>query len=196
MSKLTIRHDRVWFWSDPHFWHAKMAVSRGFDTVEAMNEALIEKARKGMPRDATLVLLGDISFAGAARTLDVLDAIPCRKVLVRGNHDKAMNGQVLAHFESAHDLLTLKVELPEPGQLQRIVCCHFPMLSWDMQHYGAWHLHGHSHGSMRYPWSDAKILDVGVDTLLGTDGPISFDKILSVMNARVIRSNDYHEARA
>ena len=38
--------------------------------------------------------------------------------------------------------------------------CHFPLEIWDRKHYGAWHLHGHSHG--KAPKMLGR-LDVGVD---------------------------------
>jgi calcineurin-like phosphoesterase family protein len=198
MDKLTINQDKVFFWSDTHFWHTSAAKHRGFgDDVEAMNDALDDLVRNKLKFDDTLILLGDVSFAGSGRTLDLLRNMKCRKVLVRGNHDKGMTGTVKAEFESVHDILTVKVMGPamiEGQELKaRIVCCHFPMLAWDMAHHGAWHLHGHSHGSARYP-KPCKAIDVGVDAH-GKGGPLGFAEIASLMDATPVAVFDHHKVR-
>lgn len=196
---LTIGADRVFFTSDTHFWHVNAARFRGYldsngdPDVEAMNNDIIARINAKVPAHATLVMLGDISFAGTTRTVDVLNDIKCRKVLVRGNHDKAMNGHVLLCFNEVHDLLNVKVQLPGTDDPQRIVCCHFPMLAWDMQHYGAWHLHGHSHGSCRYPEPRPRILDVGVDPNQFT--PLSFWEVSKKIGHSPIVTPDYHQPK-
>lgn len=181
------RPDGLFFIADTHFWHKRAAEMRGFESVEAMNEALINRWNEVVAFNDTVVIVGDFSFAGSTRTLEILDELKGKMHLVRGNHDKAMNSRVLDYFESVNDILNVKVQ---DGETQRIVCCHFPMLSWDMSHYGAWHLHGHSHGSCVYPWPDAKILDVGVDC---HDLPLSYKAIKAIMIDRKTRSSDYHK---
>jgi len=57
-------------------------------------------------------------------------------------------------------LLTIKIPLPDSGQSQLIVLCHYSLRVWDRSHYGSWHLYGHSHGNLP-PLENS--LDVGVD---------------------------------
>jgi calcineurin-like phosphoesterase family protein len=72
-----------------------------------------------------------------------------------------------------------RYELSATEHPQVIVLCHYPFAVWDRKHYGAWHLHGHSH--MRYE-GEGKVLDVGVDS--HDFYPISLDKVVSYMKQK------------
>lgn len=74
---------------------------------------------------------------------------------------------------------------------------HFPMLLWDKSHHGAFHLCGHTHGSLpqsRVEYYDAKRLDVGVDNALEYNNTIMFNwgAIKSIMNRKTIQILDHH----
>lgn len=192
MKSLSIAAERLFFTSDPHFWHHRAAQMRGFDSPEVMNQALIKNWNAKVTRDDHVVITGDLSFAGSAKTVEVLEQLNGHLHLVLGNHDKALSGVVLSMFDSVHSLVTVKATLPD-DQVQRIVCCHFPMLSWDMQHYGAWHVHGHSHGSARYPAPRGKIIDVGVDPQ--NLAPVSFAELKAQFDLLPTVSGDYHTVK-
>lgn len=189
------RHE-VFFTADLHFCHKKMSETRGYGSMEAMHEAMIADWNARVRPDDEVYVLGDVSFAGGRRTVELLEELRGRLHLVRGNHDKGMNKSTEAYFLTVSDLKTVKVV--DGADVQRIVCCHFPMLSWDMAHYGAWHLHGHSHGSAKYPYPDAKILDVGVDAINPLTGlrfgrPVSYSEVKSIMTKRKTKVADYHQ---
>lgn len=189
-------HKRIHFSSDPHFWHSRLATIRGFSSVEEMNEKLIDNWNKKVRLDDTVYLLGDVSFAGTTKTVDVLERLNGKIHLIRGNHDRELTGNVLSIFASVKDLDRIKIVTHNPdgtSDVQRVVLCHFPLLVWDMAHHGAWHLHGHSHGSCRYPNPNAKILDVGMDPQMLR--PISFDEVSAVMAGRSTFCSDYHGSR-
>ena len=74
------------------------------------------------------------------------------------------------------------LEVPELGHTvdgrfynHSITLCHYPMAVWDRKHYGAWHLHGHSHGTFEYKNGETAI-DVGVDSQ--EFAPVSLDRIV------------------
>lgn len=197
MSNITVPHNRAWFTADLHFCHRKAAEMRGFtgDSAVADHDAwLIKTWNDRVGKGDAIFLLGDVSFAGGNRTFALLNQLHGHKVLVRGNHDKSMRPLVRRCFESEHDLLTVKIiSGPDSALVTRIVCCHFPMLTWDMAHHGAWHLHGHSHGSARYPQPRGRIQDVGIDVF---KGPVSYTELLEgVMKDRQATAHDYHEVR-
>lgn len=195
MSNFNVHHSRAWFTADTHFFHRKCAELRKFDgDVERMNEVLIYRWNLRVKQGDTVFMLGDISFAGAAKTDSVLKRLNGNLVLVTGNHDKAMNAGTRKLFLERHDLLTIKVQLPEQDKVQRIVACHFPLLVWDMAHHGAWHIHGHSHGNARYPQPRGRIVDVGVDAQ--ENFPISFGELQAQMNALPIAVHDHHVVRS
>jgi len=61
-----------------------------------------------------------------------------------------------------------------------ITLSHYPMAQWEASHYGAWNLHGHSHGN-HVNISGDRIMDVGVDC--NGYAPVSFDSVLKYMNS-------------
>ena len=57
-------------------------------------------------------------------------------VFIHGNHDKVMKKRKDVFL---HDILDIYVDE------QPITLCHYPMVSWNKSHFGAWMLHGHHH---------------------------------------------------
>lgn len=192
----------VFFTSDTHWGHKRMlAPMRPFAaTIDEMDAELIRRWNAVVPSDGLTYITGDVSFHGATRTFEILSQLNGVIRLVGGNHDKRLRAKVRDRFEWVKDLYTHK----EPdadghdGKVQRIVLCHFPLRSWDMMHKGAWHLHGHCHGTL--PDIGGKVLDIGVDaTLRGGDGswrmslsPWSYDDIKAVMATRPFVQVDQH----
>jgi len=62
-------------------------------------------------------------------------------------------------------------------------------LTWNKAHHGAWHLHGHCHGSLPI---DLKIprLDVGIDPMGYV--PVSYEQISRLMKDRIWTPVDHH----
>jgi len=158
---------KTFFTSDLHFGHANVIQysQRPFANVDEMDAALVRNWNDIVsPRD-TVYIVGDLALKRSAQLIELLQALRGRKHLVFGNHDKALRkeAKALACFESAQDLKTVKIQDADAKDgVQRIVLCHFPMLVWDRAHYGAWHLHGHCHGTLADD-PHALRLDVGVD---------------------------------
>lgn len=75
-------------------------------------------------------------------------------------------------------------------QGQRIVLCHYPMTTRHRIARGAWMLHGHCHGSLRYPYEPGKIHDVGVDP--NKQAPVAFERLAAMMAKRAVFAMDHH----
>jgi calcineurin-like phosphoesterase family protein len=159
-----------------------------------MNEALIANWNANVRPDDIVWHLGDFAFASIDKIEHILSRLNGRKHLVFGNHDKVLRNdkRVLnTYFERAVEKAFIKVPCADANRgVQDIVLNHFPELTWDKKHYGSFMLHGHCHGTMKYPFK-AKILDVGVDPC--NHSPISFDSIYAMLS-RVVddQSSDHH----
>jgi calcineurin-like phosphoesterase family protein len=57
------------------------------------------------------------------------------------------------------------------------------MAQWDGRHHGAYHLHGHSHGTHH---AEGAILDVGVDC--HDYRPLSLEEVLALCEARTLET--------
>lgn len=182
------RADNVFFTSDTHFGHRGMIgrCGRNYPDTDSMDADLVRRWNDVVPSNGMVYHMGDVSFAKPARTLDLLRQLNGRIVLVRGNHDAKLTRDVRMRFEIVEPLLEINVERDD-GTLQRITMCHYAMRVWNRSHYGAWQLHGHSHGSMP---PIGKQCDVGVDCW-GL-APVSFDTLDPHMALRLIDTPDYH----
>ncbi|MFK5004710.1 hypothetical protein ACI4AP_29375, partial [Klebsiella pneumoniae] len=75
---------------------------------------------------------------------------------------------------------------------QRIVLCHYAMEVWNKSHHQAWHLYGHSHGSLPDN-PNAKKFDVGVDCHNYT--PLSYQDVKNIMARKNFKPFDHHTDR-
>ena len=144
----------IWFTSDTHFWHKGILEHRPFKDVEEMNETLITNWNSRVESRDEIYHLGDFSFAGTKRTLDVLVRLNGIKFWIAGNHDKQTRSkaEITKLFQWIKDYHVLKVQDPFSPHafngVQRIALFHYAMRVWDRSHYGTWHLYGHSHGNL------------------------------------------------
>jgi calcineurin-like phosphoesterase family protein len=163
------RRMSIFFTADHHFNHKNIIKysNRPFKDEEEMNHNLISNWNSRIKVGDTVYHLGDVGFGNLENILKILNG---EIILIRGTHDKS----ALEHpkrFRSIHSLLDLKIED------QDITLCHYAMRTWRKSHYGAWHLFGHSHGSL--PAYGASF-DVGVDCW--NFYPVSFKEIKDKMD--------------
>jgi calcineurin-like phosphoesterase family protein len=187
------------FTSDTHYWHSAAASHRGFATVERMHECMIERWNACVGVDDIVYHIGDLSFAGFDRTVEVMRHLKGRIKIVPGNHDNKALLKKLKEGGFIDEILPPLAKLKVPvyigngeNEVHRFILCHYPMLVWDRCHYGTMHLHGHSHGNLRFPNPKARILDVGVDTNDCT--PWNFKAIMVWMEGREHVAFDHHIA--
>ena len=174
----------VWFTSDLHLGHRSVIefCNRPFDNVDHMDQMLIRNWNDRVHPGDRVYVLGDFSFHSEGRTIDILNELQGQKYLIWGNHDKHLRNKdtVKSKFVACKDIYSVKVD----GQ--HIVCCHFPMVTWDRCHHGSWHLHGHSHGGLSP--LPGKRIDVGVDSW--DYKPVSFREITVAMRKLEFASLD------
>jgi calcineurin-like phosphoesterase family protein len=149
-----------YFTSDTHFNHKSIieACYRPFKNVWAMNAHMIKRWNE-VVRDGDLVYhLGDFALPNKGdgqEIQEILDGLNGQIYLIRGNHDRKNMGLFGGKFIKIVDLAYIKLQTG-----QKVMLCHYPMLSWRASHHGSWHLHGHAHGRMA---TRRGALDVGVD---------------------------------
>lgn len=103
-----------------------------------MDSSIINNWNSKVKPNDEIYILGDFAFKNHEFYLSQLNG---KKHLIKGNHDK-FNFNINSKFESIHLLLDKKINGIS------IVMCHYAMKVWNKSHYGAWHLYGHSHGTL------------------------------------------------
>ncbi|MCB9843641.1 MAG: metallophosphoesterase [Phycisphaeraceae bacterium] len=184
----------IYFTADTHFGHANIIKHsrRPFASVEEMDAAIIDDINSLVAPHDWLYHLGDFSFRGG-NPAAYRARIRCRNmVLVLGNHDPIYadgraRSELASLFTSVSSLLNVTVQIKRQAQI--LVLCHYAMRTWYRSHRGAWHLHGHSHGSLP---NDAESLswDVGVDC--NDYRPVGVPEIAEIMSRKRFVPVDHH----
>lgn len=154
--------EQCFFTSDTHFFHRSIiaACNRPFHDLEHMREEMKRVWNEFVPPEGIVFHLGDVSLGNNAQTAQYLSELNGTKHLIEGNHDKNLPTWLKeACFASHQPLLEIDVE-EGGGTLTRITLCHYALRTWNRHHFGAWQLHGHSHGHLA---PIGRQMDVGVD---------------------------------
>lgn len=200
------KNQSLFFTSDTHYNHS--AICRGtspwpedrvrdFDTLDKMNQALVDNINAKVGPDDILLHHGDWSFGGFDSIAQFRERITCQNIiLILGNHDHHIErnkGGIRKLFKEVvhYALLDIRRDHPDPKSPKKIqklnmVCCHFPIASWDNMNRGVIHTHGHVHLPPQHKIGNGRSIDVGVD---GNNlDPYSLDEILKLMKNQPIKS--------
>lgn len=118
---------------------------RPWNTIEEMDEALIENWNKVVKPKDTVIVLGDIIINRSA--LPKLARLNGNKELIKGNHDVFRDEEYLQYFSKVH---AMKV-------MDNFICTHIPIHPCSIERWSG-NFHGHLHSNI------VKILDENIDT--------------------------------
>ncbi len=165
--------------------------TRDFQTIEQMNERLVDGINHFVGQDDTLIMLGDVSFGGFDNIGLFLDRLVCQNIhLILGNHDTSIEKNrdfIQGRFLSVQHYLEVNIEGRD------FVLCHYPLQSWNGLNKGVIHLHGHVHLGPERKFGNGRKMDVGMDGN-GMD-PYDISDIIKIMDKRPIGSDmsgDHH----
>ncbi len=138
--------------SDLHFYHINLLTKmdcRGFDSVEQMNEYMIERWNSKIKKNDEVIILGDLSFGNGKQTSEIVNRLKGRLFLIRGNHDDrylkdkefdASRFEWIKDYEEMHD------------NNRKVILCHYPIICYNGQYRidangsaKAYMLYGHVH---------------------------------------------------
>ena len=140
--------------SDLHFGHANVIRfdNRPWQTIEEMNEALIENWNSAVTKNDDVYILGDFHWGKKDDWISILKRLNGRKHLIRGNHDlKDYPSDLKKYFVSVTDYARIK----DNGRT--VALCHFPMPIFNGIYKGHYHLYGHVHTTEDNPMTDSFI---------------------------------------
>ena len=150
--------------ADLHFGHRNIIslCNRPFNSVEEMNQTLINNWNKVVKKNDDVYIVGDLFF----RYQDVeslLSLLNGKKHLIIGNHDSYwINDEVLSKYFVSCDKM---LEIIDNNH--RIMLCHYPMLSYPKQS-RTYMIHGHIHNDTLFDYwhvlvKRKNVLNAGVD---------------------------------
>ena len=130
-----------YFISDPHFGHENILkmCQRPFESVEEMNEAMIDAWNQRVTGNDTVFILGDL-FYRCPDPEPILQRLKGKKRLIIGNHDSSWmdNVDLSRYFVSVDPFLEIT------DGVRAITLCHYPLLTWKHK-LRTYMVHGHIH---------------------------------------------------
>lgn len=193
---------KKFFTADSHFGHANIIKhcdrpfinptypDLGKDTdkrrwdVDGMDEFMIQQWNSVVEPNDIVYHLGDVGYKCKQSKLEeIRRRLKGQIFLVPGNHDK-----VALQMNRAWTILPQCHEITIGSPKQRIILCHYALRTWNKSFHGAWHLYGHSHGTL--PEDPLSLsFDVGVDCTGFT--PMSEREVIAKMNTKIAARNRY-----
>ena len=175
----------TFFTSDQHLGHKNIIrlCNRPFETLEEMNNVLIERWNAKVKDNDRVFVLGDLFFRAAAPE-QMRKQLKGRKTLILGNHDHSWTGKgdLTRYFEGVHTMLETS-----DGE-HALTLCHYPMMTFN-HCMRAYMIHGHIHGNTNadyWPYLQAheRILNASVE--VNNYEPVTFKEL--VENNRVFKA--------
>lgn len=131
----------VFLTSDTHFSHQGIikfdgcngSKLRPWDTIEAMNEALVENWNQVVKPEDKVYHLGDVVINRGA--LPILARLNGRKILVKGNHDVFRAEEYLQYFS----------DIRAGHKLGNYILSHIPIHPASLTRWCDGNIHGHLH---------------------------------------------------
>lgn len=184
----------IWYTSDLHFFHKKVcAVNKRPWHDDENTERLIDLWNSQVRPGDIVCSMGDFAFLKASQyqtLIDLIEFLNGNKIFIKGNHDESKLWEKVRVAQLSR-VLYIGDYKKIVARKQEIVLSHYPFEIWNRSHYGAWHLHGHSHGSMPVR---GKRLDVGID-----NHPqhrfFTFDEVAAHMEKQEIWAPDNHKVK-
>jgi calcineurin-like phosphoesterase family protein len=181
-----------WLTSDLHLGHTNIIAfcNRPYDSVDAMNNDLVERWNGRIAADDDVWVLGDVAMGKLDESLAYVELLNGNKHLVPGNHDRMFGCVGTKYAVTAQRYVDAGfVDILEPAiglQIgeRNVMVTHFPYAGDSRDQYddryidcrpedmGHYLVHGHTHGLWR---RNGRMIDVGVDAWGGY--PVSFDEV-------------------
>ncbi len=163
-----------------------------------MNQTLIDNLNERVQPKDTLFHLGDWSLSKnrkdkTGNAEEYLNQINCKNIiLIPGNHDPHYRNllprkEFARLFSECCPFYRLVTELD--GERLEIFMFHYACRVWNKSHYGAWHLFGHSHGTLP-DLPNSLSLDIGVDA--NNFCPLNISEIAKFMEKKTFEPIDHH----
>jgi calcineurin-like phosphoesterase family protein len=211
--RVNAKNHEILFWGCLHWhhdpkWDNPIWKRRGFESVQEHDEAIVNNWNSKATNRTTGFLLGDnvFGYGGEVEFKKLMSRLNFRRLFIMSGNHQAGWKQV---FESLKDNTYYvdgsysKEVFFVPNYLeayvngQPIVCCHYPVLSWNGAGKGSWMLFSHVHGSLSNSELGRMYLDKGGCNLEvsveATKHPLTYGEIRDIMKNKSKFNTDHHK---
>ena len=178
----------IFFTSDTHFCHQPEFLwkPRGFNSVEEMNEAIVERWNSVVKPGDTVYHLGDTMLNDTKKGIEYFKRLNGQIFLIYGNHDTTNRIDTLYEACRYKMLGGWYAFVIKHGK-QSLYLSHYPTLTanYDDKHFSQHmiNLHGHTHQQTNWLQPDNPFMyHVGVDSHNCT--PVHIDEVMADIRNR------------
>lgn len=137
----------IWLTSDTHFNHNKDFIykERGFNSVEEMNQKIVENWNTLIQDDDIVYHLGDV-YMGADHdaAINIISSLKGRKFLAYGNHDSDVKIQKMKENNIFEDIqMGYRIKKGK----KHYILTHYPTIVENGDNTFAVSVHGHTHAT-------------------------------------------------
>jgi calcineurin-like phosphoesterase family protein len=147
----------VRYYSDPHFHHHNMAIKRGFNNADEMNEHIISEWNKIVSKKDVTWLLGDITME--KNNYEILNRLNGIKKVILGNHDEPQHVPYLLQYVNK----VCAVQYVKNKEFGNLIFTHIPIHPQELEYRFNINIHGHVHENTlpdkRYINVSAEVID-------------------------------------
>lgn len=176
----------IWLTSDLHLCHDRKFLygPRGFDSVNDMNKAIVERWNAVVQPDDIVYVLGDIMLNDNDEGMRLLKSLKGHIRIVLGNHDTATRQNLYPTSPNVEDV-QLAAMLKYKGY--HFFMTHYPCMTGNLEKESlkqmTLNLYGHTHQQTNFYQDMPFIYHVGLDSHNCT--PVHIDQIIEDMKNKV-----------
>ena len=177
---------KIFLTSDTHFGHDREFIwkVRGFNSVEEMNEAIVQKWNDTVSAEDDVYILGDV-ILGDPGNIEYVKRLNGKLHIVLGNHDTSKREEMYHNLPNVVEVAEVGIQLKY--KKHHFVLTHYPMMTGNLEKESlkqmSLNLYGHTHQTSNFYNDMPFMYHVGVDS--HDCYPALLDDIIEEMYAKV-----------
>ena len=182
----------VWFTADLHLGHTGIipACMRPFESVEEMNETLIQNYNTLVGKGDTVYILGDLMLGNSAKGIDCIKRMGGKLHIVRGNHDTDTRWEM---YSELPNVVEQSNAIIFKYKKHHFYLSHYPTLTGNLEKESltqmTLNLFGHTHQKTNFYMDMPYMYHCGIDS--HDCKPVLLDNIIEEMYAKVKECKEF-----
>ena len=172
-SDLHLGHDREFIWK-----------ARGFNSIEEMNETIVQKWNETVSAEDDVYILGDV-ILGDPSNIEYVKRLNGKLHIVLGNHDTSKREGMYRNLPNVIEVAEIGIRLKY--KKHNFILTHYPMMTGNLEKESLkqmnLNLYGHTHQASNFFNDMPFMYHVGVDS--HNCYPVLLDDIIEEMYAKV-----------
>lgn len=186
MKEVRFLSGKIFLTSDTHFGHDREFIwkVRGFNSVEEMNEIIVQKWNSTVSAEDDVYILGDV-ILGDPSNIECVKRLNGKLHIVLGNHDTSKREEMYRNLPNVVEVAEVGIRLKY--KKHHFILTHYPMMTGNLEKESlkqmSLNLYGHTHQMSNFYNDMPFMYHVGVDS--HNCYPVLLDDIIEEMYAKV-----------